>query len=144
MRDRDELRLRATWDGPPTSTGPIAIGDIHGRLDRLNRLLGTLPPDRKLVFLGDYIDRGPDSRGVIDRLLRLSRLRDCVLLCGNHEDMLLNALDGAYEGADSDWLRNGGDATQRSYRVSSLRRLAEELPEEHLAFLGGLHEHWET
>jgi serine/threonine protein phosphatase 1 len=144
MGDRDGLRLRAPWDGPPASAGPIAIGDIHGRLDRLNRLLAALPADRTLIFLGDYIDRGPDSRGVIDRLLRLARLRDCVCLCGNHEDMLLNALDGAYEGAVSDWLQNGGDATQRSYRVSSLRRLAEELPAEHFAFLRGLHEHWET
>lgn len=144
MSDHDEVRIRAPWDAPPTSAGWIAIGDIHGRLDRLNRLLAALPPDRPLVFLGDYIDRGPDSRGVIDRLNRLSRRRECVLLCGNHEDMLLDALDGAYEGAVPDWLANGGDAALRSYRVPNIRRLAEELPEEHLAFLRGLREHWET
>jgi serine/threonine protein phosphatase 1 len=144
MNDPNELRPRAPWDGPVQPPGIIAIGDIHGRLDRLNRLLAELPTDRPLVFLGDYIDRGPDSRGVIDRLIRLSRLRDCVLLCGNHEDMLLDALSESYDGAVSDFLRNGGDATLRSYGASSVRRLAEELPEEHMAFLRGLDEHWET
>src|SRR3712207_4655927 len=144
MSDREELRPRAPWEEPAAAAGLIAIGDIHGRLDRLNRLLFALPPDRPLVFLGDYIDRGPESRGVIERLIRLSRRRDCVLLCGNHEDMLLDAMCGAYEDAVSDWLRNGGDATLRSYGVSNIRRLAEALPEEHLNFLRGMREHWET
>jgi serine/threonine protein phosphatase 1 len=144
MSDQDPLRNRAPRDEPTSPSGLIAIGDIHGRLDRLNRLLAALPSDRRLVFLGDYIDRGPDSRGVIERLIRLSRRRSCVILCGNHEDMLLDALSGAYEDAASDWLRNGGDATLRSYGVTSVRRLAEELPPEHLAFLQGLREHWET
>jgi serine/threonine protein phosphatase 1 len=144
MNDREEPRPKAPWEEPSASTGPIAIGDIHGRLDRLNRLLSALPPYRPLVFLGDYIDRGPDSRGVIERLIGLARRRDCVILCGNHEDMLLDALCDTYDGAVSDWLRNGGDTTLRSYRATNIRRLAEELPEEHIAFLRGLREHWET
>jgi serine/threonine protein phosphatase 1 len=120
------------------------VGDIHGRLDRLERVIGQIPAGRTLVFLGDYIDRGPDSRGVVERLIRLDQRRSCVLLCGNHEDMLLDALSGAYEGAAGDWLRNGGDATQRSYGVSSMRRLAEVMPKAHLRFFGQLREHWET
>jgi serine/threonine protein phosphatase 1 len=143
MIDQPQLRARAPWE-PPHGSGFAAVGDIHGRLDRLNRVLAQLPPERTLVLLGDYIDRGPESRGVIERLLRLSRQRTCIFLCGNHEDMLLAALDDAHEGATVDWLRNGGDATLRAYGVTSLRRLVEELPEEHLAFLRSLREHWET
>jgi diadenosine tetraphosphatase ApaH/serine/threonine PP2A family protein phosphatase len=144
MGEPEELSVRAPWD-EPTASGAIAvIGDIHGRLDRLDRLLKQLPEERTLVFLGDYVDRGPESRGVLQRLLRLARQRECVLLCGNHEDMMLDAIDGAYDDAISDWLRNGGDATLRSYGVSSVGRLAEELPEEHLRLLRGLREHWET
>jgi serine/threonine protein phosphatase 1 len=120
------------------------VGDIHGRRDRLDRVLGQLPEERTLVFLGDYVDRGPESRGVIARLIDLERQRRCVLLCGNHEDMMLDALAGIDEEAARLWLYNGGDATMRSYGVANLRRLAEELPAEHLAWLQGLQEHWET
>jgi diadenosine tetraphosphatase ApaH/serine/threonine PP2A family protein phosphatase len=143
MNEQPELRARAPWE-PPEGRGLAVVGDIHGRVDRLNRLLTQLPRERTLIFLGDYIDRGPDSRGVIDRLLRLSHQRDCVFLCGNHEDMLLAVLDNMYEGAAADWMRNGGDATLRSYGVASVQRLTEELPEEHVSFLRGLCEHKET
>src|SRR2546423_14418728 len=111
MGEPEERPVRALWDEPAASAGIAVIGDIHGRLDRLNRLLAQLPEDRTLVFLGDYIDRGPESRGVLQRLRRLARQRECVLLCGNHEDMMLDALAGAYDGAGTDWLRNGGDGT---------------------------------
>ena len=120
------------------------MGDVHGRLDRLDRVLSRLPEGRTLVFLGDYIDRGPDSRGVVERLMRLERRRRCILLCGNHEDMLLDALRCAYEGATEDWLRNGGDATLRSYGAATVRRLAEVIPEAHVRFYQELREHWET
>jgi serine/threonine protein phosphatase 1 len=139
-----KLRHRSPWEEPAAREGIAVVGDVHGRLDRLDRVLGQLPEERTLVFLGDYIDRGPDSRGVIERLIRLAEQRRCVPLCGNHEDMLLDALSGAYDGAASDWLQNGGDATMRSYGVASLRRLGEELPEEHLTWLQSLREHWET
>jgi serine/threonine protein phosphatase 1 len=141
---QEELRLRAPWDAPAAAEGIAVVGDIHGRLDRLDRVLSQLPEERTLVFLGDYIDRGPDSRWVIQHLIGLGQSRRCVLLCGNHEDMMLDALSDACEGAVTDWLQNGGDATLRSYSASGIRRLAEELPEEHMAFLTGLREHWET
>lgn len=64
------------------------ISDIHGELDKLNNLLDKLnikPPDT-LIFLGDYVDRGPDSYGVIERLLQLKKECKCIFLCGNHDD----------------------------------------------------------
>jgi len=144
MSSYDRFESRAAWDEPAAPAGLAVVGDIHGRLDRLDRVLARLPEERTLVFLGDYIDRGPDSRGVVERLIRLEQRRQCILLCGNHEGMLLDALSGAYEGAAGDWLSNGGDATQRSYGASNLRRLAEVIPAAHLRFYEQLREHWET
>lgn len=138
-----ELRYRTVWDEPAAPDGLAVVGDIHGRLDRLNRVLKQIPAQRTLIFLGDYIDRGPDSRGVIERLIRLEERQSCIPLCGNHEDMLLDALTGAYDGAASDWISNGGEATMRSYGTANLRRFAEELPEAHLTWLRSLREHWE-
>ena len=78
-----------------------AIGDIHGELEKLDELLAllTIEPGDKLIFLGDYIDRGPDSPGVIERLIELRERHDCVFLLGNHESMFLDFLgwtDDAY------------------------------------------------
>src|SRR2546425_2927028 len=84
------LRRRAPWDAPGDPDGIAVVGDIHGRLDRLDRVLSRLPEERALVFLGDYVDRGPESRGVIERLVGLERRRRCVLLCGNHQEMVLD------------------------------------------------------
>ncbi len=144
MSEETRPRLRLAWDGPAAPEGIAVVGDIHGRLDRLERVLAQLPEERTLIFLGDYVDRGPDSRGVLQRLIRLERQRSCIMLCGNHEDMLLDALGETYPEAVSDWLRNGGDATCRSYGVRDVRRLREELPPEHRTFLESLREHWET
>ncbi len=138
------VRQRTASDGPAAPDGLVVVGDIHGRLDRLNRVLDQLPAMRTLVFLGDYIDRGPESRGVIERLIRLEAQQHCIPLCGNHEDMMLDALCDAYDGALNDWLQNGGEATMRSYGAANLRRFSEELPEAHLAWLRNLREHWET
>jgi len=96
-----------------------AVGDIHGRLEKLERLLAALPlqPEDRLVFLGDYVDRGPDSRGVVDRLIRVAAERPCVFLMGNHESMFLDFLgwQGApYFGSDV-FLVNGGTETLVSY-----------------------------
>lgn len=112
----------------------LAVGDIHGCLPQLQRLLGQvapLPRDR-LVFLGDYVDRGEDSRGVIEFLLALRRrLPETVFLRGNHEQMLLAAAQGRNT---LQFLINGGTATLDSYGV----REAADLPPEHLAFLNSL------
>ncbi len=95
---------------------PIAIGDIHGCLDPLLRLIQRVPPQDELVFLGDYIDRGPHSDGVIHYLKRLARQRPCRFLKGNHEDLMERALGAAQDVPL--WLFNGGDATLQAYGES--------------------------
>lgn len=108
----------------------LAIGDIHGCLRSLNALLDKLSDysGYTYVFVGDYIDRGPDSKGVVDRLLQFRSKHDCIFLRGNHEQMLLDAYH--YNRLDM-WLMNGGKSTLASYdaRYNDLR-----FPEEHLAF----------
>ena len=139
-----------------------AVGDIHGRLDLLLALhdliaedAATAPDQAKtIVYLGDYIDRGLESRGVIAHLLD-GPLNDVspVCLLGNHEETMLHFLDEA--GVGEAWLRFGGDATLYSYgvRISgphSDRRtmitaqldLRENMPDAHLAFLRGLETHY--
>lgn len=125
-----------------------AIGDIHGRLDKLDALLGKLPiePGDRFVFLGDYVDRGPDSAGVVERLIDFAEAYPCVFLLGNHESMFLDYLGWkgpAYFGADV-FLPNGGDATLASYGWHEERPpTAEELrlPPKHAAFFRGLRHH---
>jgi len=90
----------------------IAIGDIHGNLKALKELVEKLPEDKQLVFLGDYIDRGPDSAGVVDFLIDLSKKRDCIFLSGNHEDMMLNNQEL--------WLMNGGYNALLSYGMHAI------------------------
>ena len=91
----------------------IAIGDIHGCLKALQALIAQLPPQEELVFLGDYVDRGPDSAGVLRYVEALADERPCRLLMGNHEQLMANAIDHRTE--IPIWLMNGGDATLASY-----------------------------
>jgi serine/threonine protein phosphatase 1 len=96
-----------------------AVGDIHGERALLEELLASLPlcDGDRLVFVGDYVDRGPDSKGVVDTLLRVEQERDCVFLLGNHESMFLSFLGWTrqeYFGGDA-FLMNGGDRTLASY-----------------------------
>jgi serine/threonine protein phosphatase 1 len=116
-----------------------AIGDLHGCPDELEVLLDALAPgaDDTVVFLGDYVDRGPAVRALVDRLLRL---RDepfaSVFLRGNHEDMLLSYLGVAGRHGDV-YLENGGGMTLASYGVPAGTSGAATLPlfpAEHLAF----------
>src|SRR5258708_22659594 len=107
-----------------------AVGDIHGRLDLLTDLLAEVAADaerhpddqsRQLVFLGDYIDRGTESRGVIDALLRPAWPEfPRIFLMGNHEDAMLEFLDEKSDGVA--WLTYGGLETLLSYGVA-IRRL---------------------
>jgi len=120
----------------------FAIGDIHGCVDELNVLLDHLAPgvDDVVVFLGDYIDRGPTPKGVIDRLLRLRREAvRTVFIKGNHEDMFLDflGLGGHYGEA---FLYNGGGPTLRSYGLAGLdgAEVAARLPADHREFLSQL------
>ena len=143
-------------EAPRTPPGyrAYAIGDIHGRLDLLDRLLGAIDkdiaehPSRKilLVFLGDLIDRGPESRGVVERLRTLSIPRArLVFLAGNHEEVLLRLLAGE-RGIMASWLKFGGVECLASYGVDatklplesesqSLARIREAIPAEHREFL---------
>lgn len=93
----------------------LAIGDIHGCATALDTLLAAveLQPDDTLVTLGDYVDRGPNTRGVLDRLIALSKSHYVVALRGNHEQMLLQV--HANRAFLSNWIENGGDATLASY-----------------------------
>lgn len=127
----------------------FAIGDIHGCHGRLTMLLERLPLDRErdtLVFIGDYINRGPDSRLVIETLLQLrEECAHTVFLMGNHEEMLLEyAADG-----DIDRLRllheMGVEATLDSYGAAmrDLRSLSF-LPPAHREFLEGLRMSWSS
>ncbi len=110
----------------------IAIGDIHGCSVALSRLLEAIAPtpDDALVTLGDYIDRGPDTRGVIDRLIKLKSECRLTSLLGNHEEMLLATRAG--EGDAALWLACGGLATLLSYDGATS---VEQLPPDHVEFL---------
>lgn len=146
-------RNRKTHCGPAGARA-YAIGDVHGRLDLLVQLLSQIEDDNRsrpaakvyLVFLGDLIDRGPDSKGVIDHLLTnppgYARL---IYLKGNHEEFFLGALAGDL-GMLQNWLVYGGTECAASYGVtqgyiinaapaSVVDRLAEEVPKAHIEFL---------
>ena len=100
------------------TTEVAVIGDIHGRLDLLGSLLKKLDakyPYTKRVFVGDYIDRGPDSRGVLAQLKALGDGAICLM--GNHEAMMLGFID-APSSQGKRWLRNGGIETLRSFGIS--------------------------
>ena len=142
----------------PDGTRAYAVGDIHGRLDLLHDLLRQIEADRAqhsaarhvLIFLGDYIDRGTQSRAVVE-FLRTHAFTgfETHYLRGNHEQIMLDFLREPTNGPM--WLRNGGAATLASYGVpasalevdvDAIRQLqidfSRALPDEHLAFLRGL------
>ncbi|NRB18492.1 MAG: serine/threonine protein phosphatase [Rhodobacteraceae bacterium] len=107
---------------PPSPDAPFfAIGDVHGRLDLLDKVLDQLQPGPTLVLVGDYVDRGENSAGVLRRLFELSQdgTREVICLKGNHEDMMLRFLDDP-EHRGGIWLRNGGLQTLASFGVSGV------------------------
>jgi serine/threonine protein phosphatase 1 len=125
----------------------IAIGDIHGCRDALAALVDTIRPGREdtLITLGDHIDRGPDSRGVVDSLLALAGRCRLVPLQGNHEELLLDALRDIT--ALRRWLSFGGAEALRSYGWASggpRRTLVSWFPEEHRRFLAACQPYHET
>jgi serine/threonine protein phosphatase 1 len=152
------------WFGLKAATRPgvvpagrtvYAIGDVHGRLDLLEDLIARIRDDaaghpndstRNLIFLGDYVDRGPESRGVVEAVMSdLLPGFDTIRLLGNHEEAMLSFLDGESDGLD--WLSFGGLETLLSYGVplrslpssgEAVRALQEALieavPERHVTF----------
>jgi len=124
----------------------FAIGDIHGCISQLDKLLAQLDIDAgedTLLFIGDYIDRGPDPKGVIDYIIDIRKnVRNVVCLSGNHEDMFLNyCLDGRDEDL---YMSNGGMRTLASYGF--MREGTEELilPDSHREFFTTLRTYYET
>lgn len=120
-----------------------AIGDIHGCFDQLLSLMNKLHihPNDKLVFLGDYIDRGPDSYEVITYLIDLKqRLPNTVFLKGNHEEMLEHYLSGPDRYT---YLANGGQVTLENY-LNKKKPNMPPIPEDHLSFYQDLTPYYET
>ena len=143
-----------------------AIGDIHGCAAELDTLLDMIAADiesadlanntfsdgaetkitSQLVFLGDYVDRGPDSKGVLDRLVKLKKDQpDTVFLKGNHEAIMLDFLSDPED--MTHWLEWGGEETLASYGVNNASSrpaeelaaaLTENMPATHLPFLKSL------
>jgi serine/threonine protein phosphatase 1 len=112
----------------------LAIGDVHGSATALDALLAAVAPTPadRLVFLGDYVDRGPDTRGVLDRLIRLRReLPLAVFLRGNHELMMTRARGDRSEARM--WLSVGGAQALASYGPGVTR--FDDVPAEHWRFL---------
>jgi serine/threonine protein phosphatase 1 len=119
-----------------------AVGDVHGRLDLLERAFdrialhaGARP--HRVVMLGDYVDRGPDSAGVIAFLIRRQAQADVVCLKGNHEDMMLRAIAGE-DGSLRAWLLNGGRETLRAYGARPDGDFRRDIPAAHVGWLTGL------
>lgn len=143
--------------GLPAGRRIYAVGDIHGRADLLARMRDLIVEDLArssvtdpaVIYLGDYIDRGPDSKGVVHCLVEtpLAAARE-IHLKGNHEDFLLRFLDG--EDDVLSWIFNGGDMTFDSYGVALpaplfggglaevRRQFRHKLPDSHLKFFRGL------
>ncbi len=125
----------------------IAIGDIHGCQAALAAVVAAIGPgpDDTVVTLGDYIDRGPHSRGVLEQLIALARRCRLVPLLGNHEELLLDALRD--RGALRRWLTLGGADTLRSYGWvpgGPRRALADWFPSQHRQFLASCQPYHET
>lgn len=126
----------------------LAIGDIHGCLSAFNLLLDVIQPQSEdvIITLGDYIDKGLESKGVIDKLIALHEKGQLIPLKGNHELMMLDARQSIEK--EFDWLNNNnGNSTVNSYLDSDCRSQAtlENIPDDHWHFI----EHicldwWET
>ena len=107
----------------------IAIGDVHGCVLSLKKLIAQIKPDPgdQLLFLGDMIDRGDHSKEVIEYLIELTSVYSCHFLMGNHELMYLDYLENR---SRNSWLFNGGRATMKSYNSQN----GLDFPDEHIAF----------
>jgi serine/threonine protein phosphatase 1 len=145
----------------PAGERVYAIGDIHGRRDCLDQLLLAIDDDEKsrpaanttVVFLGDLVDRGLDSKGVIERVRQVSNARKCILLMGNHEEILIRAWEGDRQSAGL-LHRVGGRETLMSYGVTSAEYdacdlgdlaalVGERVPPADISFLRGFIDQWQ-
>jgi serine/threonine protein phosphatase 1 len=115
------------------------VGDVHGCLDMLKRLMGSIgwsPGADRLIFLGDFIDRGSQSKGVVEYVMEISRLSERVeCLMGNHERILLDFMDGR---DTNTFFLNGGLTTLNSYRTEQQKYGGFLIPDDHLSFFRSL------
>jgi serine/threonine protein phosphatase 1 len=143
----------------PSGTRVYAIGDVHGCLRQLDEILAIIAGDLAsstaksyLVFIGDLIDRGPDSAGVIERLM--SGALPCdrqIFIMGNHEEAMVEAWGGDTETLHG-WLAYGGRETLQSYGIDRsetyrlgpeiIRRIREAVPPEHIRFIKSFQDKW--
>jgi serine/threonine protein phosphatase 1 len=154
------MKIPSTWRGRQSSSSGspgkrvYAVGDVHGRLDLLQELVGLIEDDNagrpemdvRLIFLGDVIDRGPDSRGVLDYLRHdVARRFQCHFVMGNHEEILVRALSNEPR-LVLPWLHQGGYAFAESYgiprnelegvhQLDVLAMLRASVPEDDIGFL---------
>ena len=145
----------------PEGTRYYVIGDVHGRLDLFEALIEAVERDDRscaparttVVLLGDLVDRGPDSAGVVERALRWQAERRVVLLAGNHEEMFLDSF--ADLGVLRHFLRHGGRQTVLSYGIARedydsatyeelQERMRAAVPPAHIAFLSSARDHFEA
>lgn len=137
QRERSAQRGSSAAPSIPAGLRAYAVGDVHGRDDLLEQMLKLIRSDiaarpkaqNHIVLLGDLIDRGPDSRGVIERLRRLAKTDfELHVLSGNHEEVLLRVLEGESE-LIVNWLRFGGAETLQSYGLdpNDVRRVDPEV-----------------
>jgi serine/threonine protein phosphatase 1 len=124
-----------------------AIGDVHGEIEKLEKLLGFIRDDArasdapyKIVFLGDLIDRGPDSRAVVACAKRLTESGEAITVKGNHEELMLHACANRESVGIYWWAENGGDETIASYMQANGVQddFRDAIDKDHIAWLSSL------
>lgn len=130
--------MKSAYDSPGRL---IAIGDVHGHANALSALLQTIDPTPSdtLVMLGDYVNRGPDSRGVLELLLAWQGRCQLIPILGNHEEMMLDSRNDRH--ALQRWAFQGGDKTLDSYGVAAT---VADIPQTHWDFLASCQPYFET
>lgn len=120
----------------------LAIGDIHGCSTAFDTLIAAVKPqlNDKIITLGDYIDRGPNSRGIINRLLTLYEKGQLVALRGNHEQMMLAARSSSRK--ESEWRSRGGRETLASYSKLDRSGKLKDIPARHWHFIENVCRDW--
>lgn len=126
-----------------------AIGDIHGCFDHLKELLTNLQytPEDQLIFLGDYIDRGPNSYEVVEYLIQFQIThQNVVFLKGNHEDMMgLSLRPQSFSNDTKTWFENGGKQTRESYQKNGFTLNSwDTMPKSHAHFFQNLRMYYEN
>jgi len=117
----------------------FAIGDIHGSFIALTTLLDKLTSKGKehiYIFLGDYVNKGPQSKEVIEYLLDFSQYQHCVFIRGNHDILMLRARNSKPD--YNEWVQLGGGATLESYMAKG-KNWKDQIPVEHWKFLSLIH-----